>query len=155
MKTKTLFCLIVIALLSLSCSTGTRSSAVRMDRFVDNVSLSCENYSSAQWEAVEKQYEALLTEVERNYDKMTPEERNMALEATGRYSALLMKYGLYSIAQETVNYLKGLEPLMKGFEEGLEAADGLDWDGLFDSLSDDLSDGSDDDDEYGGDDDVY
>lgn len=155
MKTKTLFCLIVIALLSLSCSTGTRSSAVRMDKFVDNVSLSCENYSSAQWEAVEKRYEALLTEVERNYDKMTPGERNMALEATGRYSALLMKYGLYSIAQETVNYLKGLEPLMKGFEEGLEAADGLDWDGLFDSLSDDLSDGTDDDDEYGGDDDVY
>lgn len=131
---------------------------MRMDEFVDKVSLSCENYSSVQWETVEKQYEALLAEVERNYDKMTPEERNIALEATGRYSALLMKYGLYSIAQETVNYLKALEPLMKGFEEGLEADDGLDWDGLFDSLSDDLSDDTDDDEYLGndyGDDDVY
>ena len=95
---------------------------------------------------MEKQYEALLAEVERNYDTMTPQERNMALEATGRYSALLLKYGLYSIAQETVSYLKGLEPLLKGFEKGIEEADGLDWDSLFDSLSDDsLEDGYTDD----------
>lgn len=146
MKTRTLICLAILAVIVASCSTKKTSSAMRMDRFVNNVAASCDNYSDVQWEKVEKQYEALLAEVERNYDAMTPQERNMALEATGRYSALLLKYGLYSIAQETVSYLKGLEPLLKGFEKGIEEADGLDWDSLFDSLSDDsLEDGYTDD----------
>ncbi len=136
MKNKILICLAVFAVIVSSCSTNGSSSAIRMDNFVNNVAASCDNYSEVQWEAVEKQYEALLAEVEKNYDTMTPQERNMALEATGRYSALLLKYGLYSIAQETVSYLKGLEPLLKGFEKGLDEADGLDWDSLFDSLSD-------------------
>lgn len=147
MKTRNLLYWAVVVLLSVSCSSRKQSSAIRMDNFVNNVASSCENYSNSQWETVEKQYEALLGEVERNYDTMTPEERSVALEATGRYSALLLKYGLYSVAQETVRYLKGLEPLMKGFEDGLEAADGLDWDSLFDSLSDDDLDFDDDDDD--------
>lgn len=146
MKTRTLICLALFSVIVAACSTNKSSSAMRMDRFVNNVAASCDNYTDVQWEAVEKQYEALLAEVEKNYDTMTPQERNMALEATGRYSALLLKYGLYSIAQETVGYLKGLEPLLKGFEKGLEEADGLDWDSLFDSLSDDaLDDGYTDD----------
>lgn len=136
MKARTFACLALFAVIVAACSTKKPSSAMRMDRFVNDVAASCDNYSDTQWETVEKQYEALLAEVERNYDTMTPQERNMALEATGRYSALLLKYGLYSIAQETVSYLKGLEPLLKGFEKGLEEADGLDWDSLFDSLSD-------------------
>ena len=136
MKYKFIICLAVLAVIVSSCSTNRSSSAIRMDNFVNNVAVSCDNYSEVQWEAVEKQYEALLAEVEKNYETMTPQERNMALEATGRYSALLLKYGLYSIAQETVVYLKGIEPLLKGFEKGLDEADGLDWDSLFDSLSD-------------------
>ena len=137
MKTRILICLALGTVIVTACSTKKTSSAMRMESFVNNVAASCNNYSDAQWETVEKQYEALLAEIERNYDTLTPQERNMALEATGRYSALLLKYGLYSIAQETVNYLKGLEPLLKGFEKGIEDADGLDWDSLFDSLSDD------------------
>ena len=140
MKTKTFICLVLFAMMVASCSTKRSSSAIRMDNFVNNVAASCSDYSDVQWETVEKQYEALLAEVEKNSDTMTPQERSVALEATGRYSALLLKYGLYSIAQETVSYLKGLEPLLKGFEKGLDEADGLDWDSLFGSLSDDAVD---------------
>ena len=83
MKTRTLICLAILAVIVASCSTKKTSSAMRMDRFVNNVAASCDNYSDVQWEKVEKQYEALLAEVERNYDTMTPQEGIWRLRLRG------------------------------------------------------------------------
>lgn len=106
------------------CSNRSESSLNRLDRFVDATERNASAYSANDWELNEKQYEKLLEDVERHYDTMTPEEKDKALKAIGRYNGLLVKYAIRNGVDALEEITKALPSLIDGFTGAFSDEDG-------------------------------
>ena len=105
------------AMLIFSCATA--NAPQKLDNFVDKVELNSGNYDSDDWAKSTKQYEKLVDEYVNSGKEYTPEERQMAARAMGRYHSLLIK----SCVEQPAAYLKELESILPSYLEG--RVDGL------------------------------
>ena len=100
-----------------ACSTANLPQ--KLDSFVDNAELKSGNYTSDDWSRSMEQYEKLVDEYANSGKEYTPEEKQMAARAMGRYHSLLIKNGV----EQSAAYLKELESILPSYLEGL--IDGL------------------------------
>ena len=105
------------AMLMFSCATA--NAPQKLDNFVDKAELNSRSYDSDDWAKSMEQYEKLVNEYANSGKEYTPEERQMATRAMGRYHSLLIKNGV----EQSAAYLKELESILPSYLEGL--MDGL------------------------------
>ena len=72
-------------------------------------------YSIEDWEQANLEFEAIVAQLEENYEAMTIEERDAALKAIGRYYGLAAKQGFEDAAQEFQKIYESLPSLIDGF----------------------------------------
>ena len=86
--------------------------------FVEDTESKCDSFDEKDWETNQKEYEALINDLQENYDSYTDEEKKEVGRSIGRYTKLVMKKGM-----------KQLEDLGKNFAPAI--------DGFFESLTED------------------
>ena len=104
-------------LLIFSCATA--NAPQKLDDFVDKAELNSGSYDTDDWSKSMEQYEKLVDEYANSGKEYTPEEKQMAARAMGRYHSLLIKNGV----EQSAAYLKELEAILPSYLEGL--VDGL------------------------------
>ena len=116
MKTLKTIIISVITLITLSSCSSPLST--RIDKYVDKVESTCQDWSAEEWEISQEEYAKLLEEYQLNYNSYTPEEKAAINKAIGRYNGLLVKQGL----QEAGNTLKELGERLPSLIEGFVGA---------------------------------
>lgn len=114
MKTIKILLLTLPLLLSVSCTTTIEE---KLDKYIDKVEQECDGYTTEDWEKTNLQFEELLAQFEENYDNMTPEEREVASKAVGRYYGLAAKQGLKESAEQIENILELVPDFFEGFSD--------------------------------------
>ncbi|MBR1436038.1 MAG: hypothetical protein IJ584_13115 [Bacteroidales bacterium] len=84
--------ILMLAIMATSCSV--MRTPARLNNFVNRVERNADRYTSADWERVGRQYDALVQEYTQNYRRFTTEEKRMAMQAIGRYHGLLVEHGI-------------------------------------------------------------
>ena len=84
--------ILLVALTAASCAT--LRAPAKLDRFVNRVERRADHYRPYQWERANQKYEALLREYIDNYRMYTIAEKQQAMNAIGRYHALLVDHGV-------------------------------------------------------------
>ena len=84
--------ILLVALTAASCAT--LRAPAKLERFVDRVERNADRYRPAQWDRVNRQYEALLREYVDNYRTYTISEKQQAMSAIGRYHGILVDHGI-------------------------------------------------------------
>ena len=87
------FIAIAAVALTIICAAGC-SVPQRLNNFVNRTERRAYRYSIRDWEYSLHRYESLVTQYVRNYTYYTTAEKRMAMNAIGRYHALLVKAGV-------------------------------------------------------------
>ena len=94
--------ILLVALTAASCAS--LRAPAKLERFVDRVERNADRYRPAQWDRVNRQYEALLREYVNNYRTYTIAEKQQAMSAIGRYHGILVDHGI----KKGIGFLGGL-----------------------------------------------
>ena len=115
MKQINVILLILFSSMVLSCTPSNQRSIDRLNVHIENVEKNYKTYSSEDWELANMEFEAIVAQIEANYDTMTIEEREIAMKAIGRYYGLAAKQGLEDATKEIQNIFESLPSLIDGF----------------------------------------
>lgn len=118
MKALRIIALFVGFVLMSACASNVN---VKLDDYVTDVESKCQNWTEEDWEASIEKYEGLIEEYERNYDSYTPEQREAANKAIGRYSGLLIKHGLNEAGGVMKELGNRLPSLIEGFMSAFDS----------------------------------
>ena len=92
------------------------SIPVRLNNFVNRTERNCYRYSIRDWEYSLEKYERLVKSYARNYTRYTTSEKRLAMNAIGRYHALLVKAGVKEttgVVYELMEYAGGLQDILR------------------------------------------
>ena len=93
-----------------SCSTP-----YRLRSFVNRTERNCDRYRPRRWIASVDRYETLVKDYVRNYHRYSTHEKKVAMEAIGRYHALLVQNGL----KESMGLVYDLKSILPAYLGGL------------------------------------
>jgi hypothetical protein len=93
-----------------SCSTP-----YRLRSFVNRTERNCDRYRPRRWIASVDRYETLVKDYVRNYHRYSTHEKKVAMEAIGRYHALLVQNGL----KESMGVVYDLKSILPAYLGGL------------------------------------
>ena len=142
MRSSTLTALCATLLLAFGCATAV-SLPDRLDQFVEKTEKEYKNYDENDWKKSREEYDAIMAEVEENYDSYTTEEKIRIVKASGRYGVLMLGKeisggaekvgGVLEKIPETINDVidnidttairEGVENIKKGIEGLTESID--------------------------------
>lgn len=106
--------MLAFCLLATSCVTAT-TSTYKLNKYVDEIESNCGSYTEQDWEEAAQKAEELIEDIQANYDNMTPEEREAAMKAIGRYTGIATKQGIQEISKGIQKALEGIPALIEGF----------------------------------------
>ena len=112
---KKFIALAAVLMLACSCTTMFHTPA-RLNRFVNRTERWAEHYNLRRWEVSTHKYKQLLQDYIRNYRTYTSAEKRVAMDAIGRYHALLVKYGL----KESLGVIYDLKDIIPAYAGGLK-----------------------------------
>lgn len=107
----------LLILVLMSCSSSTHKPVDKLNSYVEKVEQEYAEYSIEDWEKTQLEFEQLLANVEKNYENMTPDEREAAMKVIGRYYGLVAKQGIQNAAEETQKVLEALPAFIEGFTD--------------------------------------
>ena len=118
---------ILVALFAIFLMASCTSSLpARFSRLADKVDSKGANYSEAQWDKANAQFEKLIQEYVDNYDSFNREQKKEINKAIAKYSAAVLKSGvgnaigvMQDILSELPSTLNDILDGAKGFLEGL------------------------------------
>lgn len=142
MRNSTLTAFCATLLLAFGCA-ATVSLPDRLDQFVEKTEKEYKNYDENDWKKSREEYDAIMAEVEENYDSYTTEEKIRIVKASGRYGVLMLGKeisggaekvgGVLEKIPETINDVidnidttairEGVENIKKGIEGLTESID--------------------------------
>lgn len=93
-----------------SCSTP-----YKLRNFVNRTERNCERYRPRRWMASVERYETLVKDYVRNYRRYSTHEKKIAMEAIGRYHAILVQNGL----KESMGVVYDLKSILPAYLGGL------------------------------------
>ena len=111
---KRIFTLLLVAA-TLIVSAASCSTPYRLRNFVDRTERNCERYRPRRWAASVERYETLVKDYVRNYHRYSTHEKKIAMEAIGRYHALLVQNGL----KESMGVVYDLKSILPAYLGGL------------------------------------
>lgn len=103
-----------------SCAQNPARQVDDLRIFVSEVEEESSSYDTEQWEIVNAEFEAIVSELEEGAEDMTKEEKDEALEAIGKYYGIYMKKGINDAVNEVHNALESISPLIEGFRKAFE-----------------------------------
>ena len=109
---------VLVALFScmmFSCAPSEKRTIDRLNVHIEKVDKNYKAYGIEDWEQANLEFEAIVAQLEENYEAMTIEERDAALKAIGRYYGLVAKQGFEDAAQEFQKIYESLPSLIEGF----------------------------------------
>lgn len=114
---KTILITALLATLMISCATTVPE---KLDSFVDKTEKAGPDYSPEDWTDANSEYMSLIEEFIQNKDSYTDEEVKVALNAMGRYHAVLIKNGLTNAATFVKEITDKLPSYIDGMADGFE-----------------------------------
>ena len=114
-----IICLLILATIT-SCSAPQKRPIEKLNSQIAKVEKEYVNYTYEEWEVANIEFEKIVANIEANYDKMSPAERDAAMKAIGRYYGLVAKQGIQNAAQETQKALEALPSLIEGFTDAFK-----------------------------------
>ena len=114
-----IICLLILATIT-SCSAPQKRPIEKLNSHIAKVEKEYVNYTYEEWEVANIEFEKIVANIEANYDKMSPAERDAAMKAIGRYYGLVAKQGIQNAAQETQKALEALPSLIEGFTDAFK-----------------------------------
>ena len=117
MKVKFLYPLVIaLALLGLvACGNQSEKVVNDLHEFVEETMTEASEFSEDEWVENSNQFDALMDNIEENYDQMTPEQRKQVMEELGRYVGLQTKNTMKSAAERAEQFMEALPALFDGF----------------------------------------
>ena len=106
--------LVVMALMTVSCAS--LRAPARLNRLVNRVERNADRYRPSDWSRVNRKYENLVQEYIERYRTYTIAEKRTAMDAIGRYHALLVEHGIkegVGIIGSLGAYVGGLLDILK------------------------------------------
>lgn len=94
-----------------------------LDSFVDKVEADAESYTDEDWESLNSEFEAMISEIEENSENMTEEEKEQALNAIGKYYGICAKKGMETVVESGKKAMDSLIPFLKGFSDAFKDLD--------------------------------
>lgn len=133
MSTLTALC---VSLTLLFGCAATVSLPDRLDKFVEKTEKEYKDYNEEDWKKSKEEYDAIMAEVEENYDNYTTSEKIQVMKASGRYGVMVLEKELSGATEkvggvlekipETINEMidnidttavkEGFENIKKGLE---------------------------------------
>lgn len=113
----------IAALLLGSCGTTAEKQLRNLDSFVDKVEADAESYTDEDWESLNSEFEAMISEIEENSENMTEEEKEQALNAIGKYYGICAKKGMETVVEGGKKAMDSLIPFLKGFSDAFKDLD--------------------------------
>lgn len=114
-----IICLLILAAIT-SCSAPQKRPIEKLNSHIAKVEKEYVNYTHEEWEVANIEFEKIVANIEANYDKMSPAERDAAMKAIGRYYGLVAKQGIQNAAQEAQKALEALPSLIEGFTDAFK-----------------------------------
>lgn len=106
--------ILMLAIMATSCSV--MRAPQRLDNFVNRVERHADRYTTADWQRVNRKYDALVQEYTQNYRRYTKEEKRLAIQAIGRYHGILIDHGIkqsVSFIGDIASYAGALIDILK------------------------------------------
>lgn len=115
MNTAKLFMILGVALMAVACTDPVQRNVESLNNLVGEVENNSANLTAEDWEAIEAEFERLSADIEANYDTMTPEQQQAAMQAIGRYYGELTKHGLNDLVKDAKKMFKSIPSFVEGF----------------------------------------
>ena len=109
---QTALTLCAVAVLAIGCQ---KPIADRFVTFVDKVEASCSDYTKADWDKADAEFQTLKEEYDSVRDTLTGEERDAVGEAIGRYKRLYVNSTLEDAVDEVGKILEDAGSVVNGF----------------------------------------
>ena len=112
--------LVAVCFFCLSC-TVYGGIPQKLDSFVAKTEKHCAKYSKQDWEQSRKEYRALVDEYDKVKDQLSDADKDTAIRAMERYSALMIKNGIVAGAAGVKEFGAMLPGYLEGLAAGLDA----------------------------------
>lgn len=120
MRTYQMLLIVAAALIATACVDPVTRDVDNLEQFVSKVELESANYNETEWDQINVEFERLCTEVEANYDEMTPEQQEKAMKAVGKYYGTLARQGIHDFTNSAKKIFNSIPSLIQGFGDAFE-----------------------------------
>ena len=111
MRKRVLFCL--------SITVPQTLLPLRFERFVDKVEKNADSFTKEEWQSASDQFDKLMADYEKSYDKLSDQDKERIDKAIGRYHALVVKSGINSVIESFNEAVSDLSSTIKGIVKGI------------------------------------
>lgn len=113
-----LFGLVLLA----ACQPKAEACIEKLGDLIEKVAKEGEDFTEADWEAVSKEFEALVEEAQQ-IEGLTDEQKAEIRKLQGKFSGTVMKKGFDSLLKDGSEELEKIGNAIEGFIEGWEKED--------------------------------
>jgi len=99
--------LCAVAILTISCATSV-SLPDKLDDFVEKTEKEYKNYTEDDWKRSSEEYQALMDEMEKNYDSYSTSEKVRAMQAMARYNKMVLENSLSATSESISDVLESI-----------------------------------------------
>lgn len=90
---------------------------------MDKVEKKADSYTKEDWEEINEKFEALVDEIKDNYDTMSDEDKEKAMNVVGRYLGIYAKMGVSTLKDGLKELNDLLSPMIEGFTQEFDLDD--------------------------------
>ena len=133
---KRLLILMMAALITLSSCSGWKQVPGNLEKLVEKIEKSGDDFSEKNWDKVRSEYYRLMDQYYEHKEQYSIEDSARIVKAAGKYHALMLKRGF----KDAANYVNGLINNIPDYIDGI--SDGLEDSGedVLDDLEDNVED---------------
>lgn len=108
-------------MLAFGCA-ATVSLPDRLDKFVEKTEKEYKDYNEEDWKKSKEEYDAIMAEVEENYDKYSTSEKVRVMKASGRYGVLVLEKEISGATEKVGGVLEKIPETLNEMIDNIDTA---------------------------------
>ena len=121
MNRTTLFAFLAAAAIAVGCAT-TISLPDKLDRFVEKTENEYKNYDEEDWKKSRDEYEALVAQIEENYDSYSTSDKVRTMKARARYGSILLSNEISGATDQVGDVLEQIPETINDIIDQIDTA---------------------------------
>lgn len=121
MNRTTIFSLVAAAALAIGCAT-TVSIPDKLDKFVEKTEQEYKNYDENDWKKSREEYDAIVAELEENYDSYSTSDKVRTMKARARYGSILINNEISGATEQVGEVLEQIPETINDIIDKIDTA---------------------------------
>ena len=121
MNRKTIIAIMAAAAIAAGCATAV-SLPDKLDRFVEKTEQEYKNYDEDDWKKSKEEYDALIAQIDENYDSYSTTDKVRTMKARARYGSILLSNEISGVSDQVGDVLEQIPETINDIIDKIDTA---------------------------------